>query len=68
MVRSQFLKITRQDLIIGVEKQTMAFNLKARLDFKTKTRARMGVWEAMEMLNTLVDDSDPDVTRFALLI
>lgn len=22
----------------------------------------MGVWEAMEMLNTLVDESDPDVS------
>ncbi len=25
-----------------------------------KTRRRMGIWEAMEFLNTLVDDSDPD--------
>ena len=23
----------------------------------------MGVWEAMEMLNTLVDESDPDVSN-----
>jgi len=22
----------------------------------------MGVWEAMEMLNTLIDESDPDVS------
>jgi hypothetical protein len=22
----------------------------------------MGIWQAMEMLNTLVDDSDPDVS------
>ena len=22
----------------------------------------MGIWEAMEMLNTLVDESDPDVS------
>jgi len=42
------------------EKQTMAFNIKVRVDFKTKKRARMGVWEAMEMLNTLIDESDPD--------
>ncbi|KAF5343443.1 hypothetical protein D9758_011836 [Tetrapyrgos nigripes] len=42
------------------EKQTVAFNIKARVDFKSKTRARMGVWEAIEMLNTLVDESDPD--------
>ncbi|KAF8348455.1 inositol oxygenase [Amanita rubescens] len=41
-------------------KQTVEFNIKARVDFKSKKRARMGVWEAMELLNTLVDESDPD--------
>lgn len=44
-----------------IEKQTVAFNIQARVDFRSKTRARMSVWEAMEMLNTLVDESDPDV-------
>lgn len=43
------------------EKQTVDFNIKARVEFKSKKRARMGIWEAMEMLNTLVDESDPDV-------
>ena len=47
------------------EKQTVAFNLKAREDFKKKSRARMGVWQAIELLNTLVDDSDPDVRSFS---
>lgn len=47
------------------EKQTVAFNLKAREEFKKKTRARMGVWQAIELLNTLVDDSDPDVRPFS---
>ncbi|ETW77760.1 hypothetical protein HETIRDRAFT_325916 [Heterobasidion irregulare TC 32-1] len=42
------------------EKQTVDFNIKARVEFKSKKRARMGIWEAMEMLNTLVDESDPD--------
>ncbi|KAG2088650.1 inositol oxygenase [Suillus cothurnatus] len=42
------------------EKQTVAFNIKARMEFKSRKRVRMGVWQAMEMLNTLVDDSDPD--------
>ncbi|KAH7887195.1 DUF706-domain-containing protein [Phlebopus sp. FC_14] len=42
------------------EKQTVEFNIKARVDFKSRKRARMGIWQAMEMLNTLVDDSDPD--------
>ncbi|TFK48889.1 DUF706-domain-containing protein [Heliocybe sulcata] len=42
------------------EKQTVDFNIKARVDYKSKKRARMGIWQAMEMLNTLVDESDPD--------
>ncbi|KAA1475002.1 DUF706-domain-containing protein [Dentipellis sp. KUC8613] len=42
------------------EKQTVAFNINARVQFKSTRRARMGIWEAMEMLNTLVDESDPD--------
>ncbi|RXW21850.1 hypothetical protein EST38_g3997 [Candolleomyces aberdarensis] len=44
------------------EKQTVAFNIKARMDFKSRRRARMGVWEAIELLNTLVDESDPDTS------
>jgi len=39
----------------------MAFNIQARVNFKARERVPMGVWEAMELLNTLVDDSDPDV-------
>src|ERR1700733_9250416 len=37
------------------EKQTVAYNLKARNDFMFKTRARMSIWQAMEKLNTLID-------------
>jgi len=44
------------------EKQTVAYNLKARNDFKTKTRACMTIWQAMEKLNTMVDESDPDTS------
>ena len=43
-------------------KQTVAYNLKARADFKNKTRAEMTIWEAMEKLNTLIDESDPDTS------
>lgn len=43
-------------------KQTVAYNLKARHDFKTKIRAQMTIWEAMEKLNTMIDDSDPDTS------
>lgn len=42
------------------EKQTVAYNLMARVNFKTKTRASMTIWEALERLNTLIDESDPD--------
>ncbi|PNS15717.1 hypothetical protein CAC42_4169 [Sphaceloma murrayae] len=44
------------------EKQTVAYNLKARNEFKSKTRAEMTIWEAMEKLNTLIDESDPDTS------
>ena len=42
------------------EKQTVAYNIEARINFKTKTRARMTIWEGLEKLNKLLDDSDPD--------
>lgn len=44
------------------EKQTVAYNLKARNDFHCKTRAEMTIWQAMEKLNTLIDESDPDTS------
>jgi inositol oxygenase len=43
-------------------KQTVAYNLKARNEFRSKTRAEMSIWEAMEKLNTLIDESDPDTS------
>ncbi|KAF7324423.1 hypothetical protein MVEN_02642900 [Mycena venus] len=42
------------------EKQTVEFNIKMRVNMRKQVRARMGIWEAMEKLNTLVDESDPD--------
>lgn len=48
--------------VATTEKQTVDFNIQARVNFKSRRRARMGIWEAMEMLNTLVDESDPDVS------
>ena len=50
-------------LLLSTEKQTVAYNIKARVEHKSRKKARMGVWEAIEMLNTLVDDSDPDVSH-----
>lgn len=43
-------------------KQTLTFNLAARKRFLSSPNARMSVWQAMEMLNTLVDESDPDTS------
>jgi inositol oxygenase len=43
-------------------KQTVAYNLKARNSFYSKTRAEWTIWEAMEKLNTLIDESDPDTS------
>jgi inositol oxygenase len=40
--------------------QTLDFVLARKREFLPPRRQRMGVWEAMEFLNTLVDDSDPD--------
>ena len=40
--------------------QTFDFVKQKRQQFLSLERQRMGVWEAMEFLNTLVDDSDPD--------
>jgi inositol oxygenase len=40
--------------------QTREFVLQKKRQYLPKNRATMGIWEAMEYLNTLVDDSDPD--------
>lgn len=44
------------------EKQTVAYNLAARLRFHSASRVRpeMTIWQAMEKLDTLIDESDPD--------
>jgi inositol oxygenase len=40
--------------------QTLDFVRAKEREYLTRTRRSMGIWEAMEFLNTLVDDSDPD--------
>jgi inositol oxygenase len=40
--------------------QTFEFVQKKRSEFLALNRREMGIWEAAEFLNTLVDDSDPD--------
>jgi inositol oxygenase len=40
--------------------QTREFVRAKKAEFSALNRRKMGIWEAMEFLNTLVDDSDPD--------
>ncbi len=40
--------------------QTFDFVQLKKRDYLSVQRRRMGIWETMEFLNTLVDDSDPD--------
>src|SRR5690349_4881633 len=40
--------------------QTLAFVREKKRQYLGSSRRTMGIWEAMEFLNTLVDDSDPD--------
>jgi inositol oxygenase len=40
--------------------QTREFVLAKKRQYTDKKRGEMGIWEALEYLNTLVDDSDPD--------
>ena len=40
--------------------QTYEFAKAKRKEFLSRGRRKMGIWEAAEYLNTLVDDSDPD--------
>ncbi len=43
------------------EHQTLAFVMQKREQYLGLNHRKMGIWEAMEYLNTLVDDSDPDI-------
>ncbi len=40
--------------------QTLDFVRAKKAEYLPRTRRTMGIWQAMEFLNTLVDDSDPD--------
>ena len=40
--------------------QTLDFVREKKRQYLSLARRKMGIWEAMEYLNTLVDDSDPD--------
>jgi inositol oxygenase len=50
----------RQFYQLNHRHQTFEFVQSKRREFLPLNRRKMGVWEALEFLNTLVDDSDPD--------
>lgn len=43
------------------QNQTLETVLAKKAEYTKLNRKQMGIWEAMEWLNTLVDDSDPDL-------
>jgi inositol oxygenase len=43
------------------QNQTLDFVLAKKAEYTSRNKLQMGVWEAMERLDTLVDDSDPDL-------
>jgi inositol oxygenase len=45
---------------INHARQTLEFVREKKAQYLPLRTRRMGIWEAMEFLNTLVDDSDPD--------
>src|ERR1043166_4765882 len=42
--------------------QTREFVQEKKRQYCAKTKGEMGIWEALDYLNTLVDDSDPDTS------
>lgn len=46
---------------LNLRHQTVDFVRQKRAEYLGLNRRKMGVWEAMEYLNQLVDDSDPDI-------
>ncbi|KAI9283679.1 inositol oxygenase [Umbelopsis sp. AD052] len=44
------------------EKQTLQHVLEKKANYTKLDKTRMGIWEAMEKLNELVDESDPDTS------
>ena len=43
------------------QNQTLGFVLGKQAEYTSRNKLQMGIWEAMERLDTLVDDSDPDL-------
>ncbi len=43
------------------QNQTLDFVLGKKAEYISRNKLQMGIWEALERLDTLVDDSDPDL-------
>lgn len=54
--------VVREFYKLNHANQTREFVLSKQKQYTGLTRGEMGIWEAMEYLNTLVDDSDPDTS------
>jgi inositol oxygenase len=53
-------QVVREFYRLNHASQTRDFVQQKRSAYLSLNKRRMGIWEAMEYLNTLVDDSDPD--------
>jgi inositol oxygenase len=58
--RAEVRPSVREFYRLNHRQQTVDFVLGKKREYLPPRRRRMGIWEAMEFLNTLVDDSDPD--------
>jgi inositol oxygenase len=52
--------VVREFYRLNHAQQTRDFVLRKKREYLPLNQRRMGIWTAMEFLNTLVDDSDPD--------
>jgi len=52
--------VVREFYRLNHTNQTLDFVRQKKQQYLAKQKSEMGIWEAMEYLNTLVDDSDPD--------
>jgi inositol oxygenase len=55
-------KSVREFYRLNHRHQTVEFVRAKKKEYLALQKRRMGIWEAMEYLNTLVDDSDPDTS------
>src|SRR5579884_3207665 len=52
--------VVREFYRLNHKYQTREFVQQKKREFLTRDRAQMSIWEALDFLNNLVDDSDPD--------